>query len=77
MSLHSQLVSASAAISCMYGGFGIPNVLEDSDLRKIITALIKSATASPRVRSLIIPVEPFQDKFMEWPDNENLSVKDL
>lgn len=73
----SQLVTTSAAITCLYEGLGLRNIMDDPDLRKLVTALIKSGTCAPRIRSSIIPLEPFHAKFREWPDNDQLDVKSL
>ena len=73
----SQLVSVSAALGCLYNGLGLTNIMDDGDLRKFLTALIKSGTSVPRNRSSVMPVAPFHALFMSWLDNEQLTIKDL
>ena len=51
--------------------------MDDQDIRKLITALIKSGTTAPRVLSSVIPIEPFQKLLKEWPENDLLSTKQL
>lgn len=73
----SQLASVSASLGCLYDGLGLPNIMADADIRKLVVALVKSGTSQPRQRSAVLPIQPFHDLFLRWPDNELLSIKDL
>lgn len=72
-----QLVSVSAAIGHCYGALNRDNLMNDRDIRQLVTALVKSGTTAPRIRSKIMPVEPFHRLFLSWPDNICLDVKRL
>ena len=60
----SVLKCTSAAITWLYAAKDLPNLMLDSDVQKMITALIKSGTKVPRSRSSVMPIEPFTSLFL-------------
>ena len=73
----SQLKTAQAAFGHMYKAFDMPNIMETAVIQMLFTALVKSATQKPMTKSLVMPIKPFRDLFCGWPENENLSIKQL
>lgn len=73
----SSLNTSMAAIGALYRVSELPNPNGYDDIRALISALTKTHTTSPRQRSLVLPLEPFQKLFRDWPDNSALSLKDL
>lgn len=67
----------SAAISCLYEGLKLDNPMCDLDLKRLITALIKSGTKRPAKRTEVMPVTPFVTYFKSQPVNAELSTKQL
>lgn len=51
--------------------------MQDPAISMLCTALVKSGTVSPMQRSHVMPVEPFTDLFRGWPNNSELSIKQL
>jgi len=74
---NSVLRTASAAIGHVYKGHGIANVVERPEIQLLITGLVKSGTAIPMKRSKVMPIQNFHDLFLGWPENGDLSTKDL
>lgn len=73
----SMLNNASAAITCLYDSQGLPNPMFDPDIRKLVIALVKTGTDIPRSKTPVMPIQPFKDLFRSWPDNAELSIKQL
>ena len=73
----SVLKCASAAITWLFKAKGLPNLVQDEDVQKLMSALVKSGTQAPRCRSKVMPVSPFTSLFESWPDAEELSIQDL
>ncbi len=73
----SQLRSAAAAITWMYHCIDEPCPMNSFELSSLTSALIKSGTLQPSLRTKIMPCEPFTQLFEQWGANEKLSVKQL
>ena len=73
----SILTSTTAALTCLYNAMDIHNPIHSSDISKLITALIKSQTLAPRIKTAVMPVVAFSNLFANWKDNEHLAIKDL
>ena len=73
----SMIRSASAAITCLCDAQQVPNMMRSADIGALKAALIKSGTTAPRTRSLVMPIKPFHDLFLQWQDNDILSDRDL
>jgi hypothetical protein len=71
------LKCASAAITYFFTAIGARNIMDDPDIQKLISALVKSGTHKPRCRSRVMPVEPFTKMFSSWEDSDRLSIADL
>ncbi len=72
-----QLNSCLAAFKCMFDALDMVNVLCSGHLTKLVDSLVKSATLSPMLRTDVMPISPFVDMFMGWPDNQSLDIKRL
>ena len=73
----SQLQSAISAIACLYDACDSENLVYDSDLKHLVTALIKSSTKLGRCRTPILPVKPFHDLFLNLENNDELTIHKL
>ena len=73
----SVLNTTTAALGHMYRALDLPNVIERYEIRMFITALVKSGTSVPMLRSKAMPVGHFHDLFMNWADNDALDLKSL
>jgi hypothetical protein len=73
----SLLKSALAAMAAMYAALDMPALCRTEEIRRLVTALIKSGTRIGMRRSSVMPVQPFLDLFREWPQNSDLPIKDL
>lgn len=67
-----------AAISCLDDGLQChKNPMNNENIRRLVTSLVKSATKRPAKRTEIMPVKPFMDYFQSLKDNEQLTLKQL
>ena len=73
----AQLKITGAALSHVYKGYGVYNVMDNEYVQLFITALIKSSTQRPMSKSSVLPVQPIRDLFLGWPKNDQLSVRQL
>lgn len=72
-----QLNSCLAAFKCMFDALDMNNVVLSDNVTKLVDSLVKSATLKPMVRTAVMPISPFVDMFMSWPDNDKLDLKKL
>ena len=73
----SQLKMASAALSCMLEATSMDNTMHTMQVQKFISALIKTCTVAPRIKTPVMPLEPFWKMFHDWGPNDSLSLKKL
>ena len=73
----SVLHSTVAALGHVYMALNIEDITRDNNIRRLITALIKSGTALPRKRSIVMPTQVFSSLFLSWGQNDQLSIKFL
>ena len=73
----SVLNTTTAALGHMYRALDLPNVVASCEIRMFITALVKSGTSVPMLRSKAMPVGHVHDLFMNWADNDALDLKSL
>ena len=73
----SQLNCTMAAASKLYKALNLPNVTMMDTVKGFVTALVKSQTSQPRLRSSVMPVSAFTQLFSAWPDNEELAIGKL
>ena len=73
----SVLKVSSAAITCLFEGLGKTPPTFNTDIKRLITGLIKTGTTRPMHRSKPMPVQNFVKLFRSWGKNELLSVKRL
>lgn len=71
----SLLKMCSAAITCLYNGLDQCSPMDNSDIKRLLSGLVKSSTKRPAKRTEIMPVKPFIDYFLSQSDNENLTLK--
>ena len=72
----SMLRSVRAALTHYFNVIGTPEPFCKL-LRNINTALVKTETNKPTGRTPIMPLKPFIDMFLGWPENDKLSMGDL
>ena len=72
----SVLNGTMAALSALYNILELKNPC-NFHVRMLYTALIKTHTRQPRLRTKVMPVEPFHILFESWKDNNELPVKML
>ena len=63
----SQISIATAALSHLYSVCGLSNIINDVDVKRLCTALLKGRTEDPRVPTPIMPVESFCKLFSGCP----------
>jgi hypothetical protein len=69
---------ASAAIKNFYKVHDLNcDLIFDADIDKLIKGLVKSGTTVPMARSSAMPASCFSSLFLGWPDNSQLSIKQL
>lgn len=73
----SLINTSIAALQCYYEALDIPNVISDPDIKRLCTSLVKTGTFKPMKRSQVMPVEPFKDLFLSWPENYTLDLSKL
>lgn len=71
----SLLTGTVAALNKFFRGLGCTSI--DTYVNDLVQALIKSGTKAPMIKTPAMPIQPFFDLFMKWPDNDSLSIKDL
>ena len=72
----SMLKSIQAALTHYFMATSDSNPF-DNDLRNFMTALKKHYTRHAAGRTMIMPIKPISDLFSSWPDNEQLTIKQL
>lgn len=73
----SLLKCATSAISALYDALGMDSPSRTTEIQRLISALVKSGTTMGMNRSSVMPIQPFTELFLAWPDNQTLSLKDL
>ena len=73
----SVLHSTVAALGHVYIALNIEDLTHDINIRRLITALVKSGTSVPRNRSEVMPIQSFSSLFLSWGQNDQLSIKML
>ena len=73
----SILKITSAALSCLYNTYNLPNPLCLTVVHNFMLALIKSGTDVAMKRTPTLPISAFYSLFQNWNSNENLSLCDL
>jgi len=73
----SSLKSTCAAFTWLFNATGLPNLTRDSDVQRLVSALIKSGTKLPRCKSKVMPVSAFNKLFSSWKSSEELSIQEL
>ena len=73
----AQLVTASAALSLVYGAMNMDNVMHDSHIQHLISGVIKSRTLTPAKKSSVMPIAPFRKLFQSFGSNNSMSIERL
>lgn len=73
----SLLKSVLAALAALYTVLDLPLLSSTSEIRRLVDGLVKSGTYLGMCHSKVMPIEPFVSLYMSWPDNLDLSLKDL
>lgn len=73
----SVLHTVSAALSFLFEALGRASPMVHPEIKRLITALIKTGTVRPMKRSRPMPVEAFVRYFRELGPTDELSLKDL
>lgn len=71
------LNSAQAAIGHAYYAMDMSNLCSSKDISCLVTGLVKSGSTKPMKRSSVMPLERFKELFLNWGDNDLLSIKQL
>ena len=58
----------------MYCALDLHSPADHPDICRLTSALTKSATVKPAVRTSIMPLRPFYDLFCSWKDNQDLML---
>ena len=72
----SVIKCTTAALGNVYAALDQENLTEYENIRRLITALIKSSTFQPRKKSAVMPILNFNELFKSW-NNETISIKEL
>ena len=73
----SSVKTCSAALNCMFEAMGKGSPVNDPNIKRLVTGIIKSGTVAPMKRSQPIPINSFVDLFHTWGKNEEMSIKQL
>ena len=73
----SKLKTTCAAVSCYYEASNLNNIVHDRDITRLQQALVKSSTSESLSHSKVMPVEKFNELFLSWGYNHQLSLKQL
>ncbi len=52
-------------------------VLAHPDITRLVTGITEGGTQQPRIHTPAMPIKPFKDLLMSWPDNQNLQLAKL
>lgn len=73
----SQVNVTVAALSNYYTSHGMINIVSNPDITRLVTGITKGGTIKPRIPTPAMPIAPFRKLFLQWPDNEHLSLRQL
>lgn len=73
----SVIKSTLAAVSCLYQARRLDNIASIKEIQYFKDSLVKGSTKEPMERSKVMPIKPFHDLFMGWPNNSQLPIKKL
>ena len=73
----SVIKMCSAALTCMFEALGKYLRAHNSDIKRLITGIIKSGAVAPMKRSQPMPINSFVDLFHSGGNNEELTIKQL
>ena len=73
----SQLNTTRAALSHLYDCYDIPCPADGKDITLFTSALIKSQTQHTMKKSTVMPIHKLTSMFLKWPEDSELSIKDL
>lgn len=73
----SKLNSALAAIHLAFDALELPSQIRNPFGSRFVDALVKSGTRAPMTKSTVLPIPRLMDIFLKWPDNDELSLKQL
>ncbi len=71
------LKTVSASITSIYTALGMASPMANCDIKSLISALVKSGTSQPMLKTKVMPAAPFYSLFRSWGDNRELSLSDL
>ena len=74
---HSTVRCVSAAVSALYEAVGADNPARDPFIARLLQAIVKGGTCAPMARSAVMDVSAFSRLFQSWPDNTELTIKQL
>lgn len=72
----SMLRSVSAALKHYFTAYSLYAPL-DTYIPRLLTGLVKLETSRPRQRTKVMPIQPFIQMFLNWGENEQLSIPQL
>ena len=75
----SVLKTSISAFACLLEALGKVSHTNNSDIKRLVTGLVKTQIFTHMCRSKPMPVEPFINSFTTWGDNsigETVKVKD-
>jgi len=73
----SSLKISLAALSSFFQALGLKSPTDSSDIHRLVTSLVKTATKKPMVRQKPMPIEAFVQLFNKMESNEKLTLKML
>ena len=73
----SVLNTTTAALGHVYRILRLPILTDNYEIRLFISALVKSGTTAPMLRSKVMPIRKFYDMFMNWSNNDLLDIRSL
>ena len=73
----STINTAVAAVSNLFQALGTSQT-SSAELRIFASkSLVKAQTTKPMVKSKVLPIAPFRELFLTWPDDSELTVRQL
>ncbi len=73
----SLLKTCRATCAMLYKICDMPDPFDLYDVQKFMLAAIKTGSKKPMQKSSAMPITPFRDLFLNWPENDSLSLKQL
>ena len=73
----SAIKVTSEAITCLFEALGKQSSMHHTDLKRLVSGIVKSGTSLPMQRTKPMPIQPFIDLFATFGDNDTMTLRRL